>query len=142
MVQDRFGWPHLVHNVKNYINDYNACQHLKTPTTKPTGQVQRIQILNPNWEYVSIDFINDITPFLKVWCNFDCIHKLGKMPHFMATSSQMTTNCMNVFKILRFPWRIINDMDARFMSKFWIELCHLIGRQLAMFINFHRHTYS
>lgn len=70
MVQDPFGWPHLVHNVKNYINAYNACQHIKTLTTKPTGQVQCIQILNPNWECVSIDFINDIPPFLKVVMQF------------------------------------------------------------------------
>ena len=61
-VRVTFWWPEMQGSIRSYIKSCEICQRNKAPTLKPTCMLQPLEILNRNWEVVSMDFIFGLTP--------------------------------------------------------------------------------
>lgn len=65
------------------------------------------------------------------------------MAHFIATvtivSVQETTRLSieNIYKFHGLPFELVKDRDTRFISQFWVALCHILGTRQTISIAFH-----
>ncbi|RVW72817.1 Transposon Ty3-I Gag-Pol polyprotein [Vitis vinifera] len=101
---------------KAYVKSCLVCQMDKTERKKAAGLLQPLPIPEKPWENISMDFI---TGFPK---------KAAKL--FFS----------NVVKHFGLPRDIVSDRDARFTSKFWVELFKLLGSELKFSTTNHPQT--
>ena len=101
--------------------------------------LQPLEILDRNWEVVSIDFISGLTLSANGYdAIFVCVDKLSKMAHFTPTTTHVIAEgtirlfCDHVYKIHGLPKVILNDKNVRFTSRFWDVLHGLLGTKLVM----------
>lgn len=137
-------WGMLVRDMWMLVIFFNI---VKTPTTKPSGLLQPLQIHEWKWEFVNIDFIVSLTPTEQGYNAISlCVDKLTKIDHFMPTMTTMTTMTIEDMKWLFRNYvlnlhdiilKIISDWHARFTYTSQHKLYYLLGNQLAMSTSFH-----
>lgn len=141
-IATRFYFRKMTRRVRQYINDCPNCQLSKPPNEKPWGQLQPIETPGP-FHSLGIDFITGLPKshgFDALLTVTDLFSKAVKLiPCHKTTSAEDTaklffTHCYTTFGL---PTRIVSDRDARFTSKFWSTLIHLLGVKLGMTTAFH-----
>ena len=74
------------------------------------------------------------------------VDRLRKMAHFVPTRTEVGTNetaeifMREVFRLHGLPKQIVSDRDGRFISRFWKEVCRLLGIQQGMSTAYHPQT--
>ena len=142
-----FWWPTLRQDVTAYVQTCVPCQRNKSSTQKPAGLLQPLPIPDRPWAVVSLDFVTCLPPTRTGWdAILVFVDKLTKMVHFAPTTSQCDApdaarlfyEC--VFRLHGVPCALISDRDTRFTSRFWTELCRLLGTKLRMSTAAHPQT--
>ena len=144
LIEKNFWWPNLRNNIKSYVNSCDVYQCSKASTTRIVALLQPLEILKKKWEYVSLDFIIELT-FTRQGHDaiLVCVDKLSKMAHFIATVTivtiEETTRLFidHIHKHHGLPLKIVIVRDTRLTSRFWVALCHILGIRQAMSSTFH-----
>src|SRR5260370_28044843 len=80
-----YNWPGLNSAVRRYVRSCDLCQRNKPSRHAPYGDLIPLEILDRNWESISLDFITD----LPLSHNFDTllvvVDHLSKQAHFVPT---------------------------------------------------------
>ena len=89
MLQRKYSWPNIFHDVTWYVNACTTCRCDKTVRHKLYGPLRFLLIPERPWSSISMDFIE----WLPVSEGFDTIlvvvDQLTKMAHFIPTRSDI-----------------------------------------------------
>ena len=148
LVGQKYYWPCLRKNVKNYVRGCDVCLTSKAVLHKPYGDLQSLLISTHRWKDLSIDFVTGL-PLSTDWKgdSFDLIlvivDRLTKMVHYEPV--KVTINAPGLSEVIidvvirhhGFPDSIISDRRAIFTSKFWSSLCYFLGIKRRLPTAFH-----
>lgn len=142
-----FWWPSMRVDVIDWVKTCASCQRSKSLNKSPAGLLQPIQKPELPWREIGTDLITGLPKTNK---GNDAIivfvDTFTKMVHFVPTIEKCTSVMYaghfvnHVFRLHGCPTKIFSDRDPRFLSKFWIEVCNLIGATQAMSTAFHPQT--
>ena len=131
--------------VRNYVKSCDACQCNKTARHKKYGPLKPLNIPYRSWEYISIDFINDlpkVNGFDEIWV---VVAKFSKMTHFITLKNRQAGNLARKFikeiwRLHGLPLGIVSDRDTVFTSKLWSEVMCLLNISQDMSTAYHEQT--
>jgi hypothetical protein len=139
----RFYFPRMSRRIKRHISECAQCQLSKPSHHKPVGLMNPIESPSEPCHTLSIDFVTGLPlshgydALLTVTDTFSKAIRLiacHKSTTAEETAKLFLAQCYPVFAL---PCKIISDRDARFTSKFWSTLMHLLGIELGMSTAFH-----
>jgi hypothetical protein len=88
--------------------------------------------LDTNWKHISIDLIGPL-PESKGYNAFNVIvDRKSKQMHFIKTNMELSSEGQakifrdTVFKLHRLPEKVISDQCPQYISKFMMDLYHLL----------------
>jgi hypothetical protein len=141
-----FLWPGIHHDVKEFIQRCDVCQHNKYMPTKKQGLLQPLPIPENVWEEITMDFVTHLPNSFGhtvVWVVCD---RLTKYVHFIGLPSRFTAKDIatrfstEIGRLHGFPKSIISDRDPLFLSNFWKELFRIHGTTLKYSSAYHPET--
>lgn len=122
LVQQRFWWPTLHRDVKEFMSACSVCAQAKSSKQPPSGFLRPLPIPRRPWSHIAIDFVTGLpssggkTVVLKV---VDCFSKmvhfipLGKLPSAKRTAEVMI---QHIFWLHGLPRDIALDRSSRPVS--------------------------
>ncbi|RVW24456.1 Transposon Tf2-11 polyprotein [Vitis vinifera] len=118
----------------------------KTERKKVVGLLQPLPIPERPWESISMDFITGFPKVHDFKSIFVVVDRFSKYVVFIPApdacpveeAAKLFFN--NVVKHFRLPRNIVTDRDARFTSRFWVELFKLLGSELKFSTTNHSQT--
>ena len=129
-------WPKMGEDVQAYMKFCLVCQLDKTEKKKMEGLLQPLPIPENPWQSVSMDFISGFPKARDCKSIFVVVDRFSKYSVFMAAPEAcLAEEAANLFfshvvKHFGLPKDIINDRDASFTRRFWVELFKLLGSDL------------
>lgn len=102
------------------------------------GLLEPLPIPNKPWTNISMDFVDSLPKSHGHKVILVVVNRLTKYVHFVALSHHYTATKVvvvfmrDIFKPHGMPHSIVNDRDAVFTSKFWVELFKLPRTELTM----------
>ena len=150
-LSQKYYWPTLRRDVKDYVRGYNICLASKTVRHKPYGDLQFLPVPTHRWKDLSIDFVTGL-PILTDWKgdNYDSIlvivNWLIKTVHYKSV--KVTINALGLAKVIisvivrhhSLLDSIVIDRGSLFTSKFWSLLCYFWGIKWRLSTAFHPQT--
>jgi len=134
-------------HVYNYVKSCHICQRNKPRTQPPMGLLKPLPIPTRPWSSISMDLITCLPETSEGYDSIvTVVDRLTKMVHFfpctIKTSAPELAHLFldNIFRLHGIPESIISDRDPRFVSKFWRELCVLIGTKQNLSSPYHPET--
>ena len=131
-VQDRFYWPTLVEDVRQYCLSCPICQERKSPKTGPQGLLQPIVTTEP-WEMMAMDIWGP-TPTTTIQGNRYVLvisdHFSKWVELFPLPDKRAITIAKQLFHVVgRFgaPRTLLSDQGKEFTATVVAELCALLG---------------
>lgn len=131
-----FFWPYIRSDLTNWVWSCPICQVMKSPTSKPTGLLQPLPILDRIWEDHTMDFMVSLpssSGYMNILVMVDCLtngaHFIPLLSPLIAPAMARTFN-KNVVEHHNVPRSIVSDRDCIFLSAFWKELFKLQGKNV------------
>ena len=151
LVSQKYYWPGLRKDVKNYVKGCDVCLTSKAIRHKPYGDLQSLPIPTHQWKDLSMDFVTSL-PLFADWKgdSYDWIviivDQLTKIVHYEPV--KITIDGPRLAKVIidvvvrhhGLPDSIISDRGAIFTSKFWFSLCYFLEVKRRLLIAFHPQT--
>jgi len=138
----RYHFPKMYRQIKRYCNDCAVCQTSKSSNEKPYGSLYPISTDEP-FHTLSLDYITDLPESNGKNALLTVTDKFTKAVRLIACTKTTTAedtarlyieHCYSIFGL---PVKIISDRDARFTSRFWSTLMHLLGVSQGLTAAFH-----
>jgi len=117
---------------------------VKAEHQRPSGLMQKIEILQWKWEEITMDFVVRLPKTQRghdaIWVVVD---RLTKSTHFIPIKLSQPVEQLaklyvdNVVRLHGIPVSIISDRDARFTSKVLRSLQEALGTQIKLSTAFH-----
>ena len=151
LVAQKYYWPMLRRDVKNYMKGCNIYLTSKAIRHKPYGDLQSLPILTHRWKDLLMDFVTNL-PILTDWKgdSYDLIlvivNRLMKMVHYklvIITIDALSLAEVIINLVVRYhelPDSIVTDRGSLFTSKFWSLLCYFLGIKWRLLTAFHPQT--
>jgi len=146
MVTRNFWWPGVTREVKQYVEEYNACQHNKNCTEQPAGKLMPNLIPNKAWTHISADFITKL-PLVQGYDSIlVVVDWFTKMAHFVPTTEKTMVEGLarlfrdNVWWLHGLPESIILDRGPQFAAGLMRELNEMLGIKTKLSTVFHPQT--
>jgi len=152
LVEDRFYWPHLKHDVFIVLKRCRTCQLSKGIKTN-AGLYSPLPILNQSWGDISMDFVLGLprtvrgydSIFVVVdhsqrWHIFFLAHELMLLPKLHLFFFFFFLCFSGVVRLRGLPKTIVFDRDVKFVSYFWKTLWANMGTKLKFSSAFHPQT--
>jgi hypothetical protein len=138
-----FYWPGMYRDVKQFVTTCSVCQHNKYSTQSPHGLLQPLPLPQQVWEYISMDFIDQLPPTHNRSCIWVIVDRLTKFAHFIALPSSFTAASLapifitEIYRLHGAPKMIVSDRDRVFVRQLWRALFHHLGTSLAFSSSYH-----
>jgi len=88
LVTRNFWWPGVTKEVKQYVEEYNACQCNKNYTEQPAGKLMPNSILEKPWAHISADLITKLPLAQGYDSIIVVVNRLTKIVHFVPTTEK------------------------------------------------------
>jgi hypothetical protein len=138
----RYHFPKMFRQIKHYCNNCSICQTSKPSNERPYGSLYPIQTEEP-FHTLSFDFIMDLpvshgkNALLTVTDKFTKAIRLIACVKTTTAEDTARLHIDSCYSIFGLPVKIISDRDARFTSRFWSTLMHLLGISQGLTSAFH-----
>lgn len=83
LVQQRFWWPTLLKDVKEFVSACPICAQFKPRLTPPAGLLHPLPIPRRPWSHISIDFVTGLPPSNVHTTILTVVDRFSKMVHFI-----------------------------------------------------------
>jgi len=146
LVMRNFWWPGVTREVKQYVEESNACQHNKNKTQSPVEKLMPNSIPEKAWTYISADFIMKLPLAQGYDSILVVVDRFTKIAHFIPTTERMSTEELaqllrdNVWKLHGLPDSIISDRGPQFAAGVMRELNCILGIETKLSTAFHPQT--
>lgn len=133
-------------DVREYVNQCDTCQRIKSDSRKPSGMLQPLPIPEHIWEDVTMDFIEGLPTSNGYNGILVVVDRLSKYGHFIPLVHPYTAKSIArlfveyVIKLHGVPRSIVTDRDRIFISNFWKEFFKMQDTRLAMGSAYHPQT--
>ncbi|MCI30016.1 transposon TF2-1 polyprotein, partial [Trifolium medium] len=131
------------HDVKQFVNSCDVCQHNKYNTHAPYGLLQPLPLPQQVWEDISMDFITNLPTTHNKSVIWVVVDRLTKFAHFIALPTNFTAVSLapvfisEIYRLHGAPKTIVSDRDRVFVSQFWRALFKSLGTTLAFSSSYH-----
>ena len=139
-----FYWPKMQEDIERYVKGCQECQRSKARHHPKIGRFTPLIPPERRWSEISMDFITDLprteSGHDSILVIMDSVSKRVHLIKFNMTWGAAETAKLyfqEIFKHHGLSDRIVSDRNTRFTSKFWQELCRLLGTRVAMSTSFH-----
>ena len=126
-------------DVAEYISKCLTYQKVKAENKHPIGKLQLIELLEWNWDQITIDFVIGLPRTIEVYdAIWVIVDRLTKSAHFIPIKVTLSLERLveiyiaNIVRLHGVPGSIISDRDARFTSHFWKCVQKVLGTQLKL----------
>ncbi|KAI7808332.1 Pol polyprotein [Triplophysa rosa] len=145
-ISQRFWWPSVANDVRQFVLACPTCAQWKTPNRPPAGLLRPLPIPSRPWSHVALDFITGLPRSCGNTVVLTVVDRFSKAVHFVPlpklSSSRETAQLMvdHVFRLHGLPVNIVSDRGPQFTSRFWREFCRQIGASSSLSSGFHLQT--
>ena len=134
LVNRKYWFPHMRIQVQQFVQECDNCQRNKSERSATRGLLEPLQIPVQKWQSISMDWISG----LPISPNYNdsiltIIDRLTHMVHLIPCKTASTALdvaqllIQHVIRLHGVPRTIHSDRDTRLISRFWKELCRLLG---------------
>ena len=88
LVTRNFWWPEVTKEIKQYVEEYDACQYNKNCMKQPAGKLMPNSIPEKPQAYILADFITKLPLAQGYDLILLIVNKLTKMVHFIPTTEK------------------------------------------------------
>ena len=151
LVGQKYYWPSLRKDVKNYVKGCDVCLTSKAVCYKFYGDLRSLLVPTHRWKDLSMDFVTGL-PLFADWKgdSYDSILVIvdhwTKMVYYEPVKVTIDTPGLAeviIDVVVRYHGlldSIISDRGAIFTSKFWSLLCYFLGIKRKLSTAFHPQT--
>lgn len=130
MASQRFWWPSLEKEVKDYDDACPTCAQQNTLHQPPSGLLQPLPGPSRPWSDISLDFVTGLLPSEGNTTVLTVVDRFSKMVHFIPLtklpSAKETADVVlhHAFRLHDFPRDVVSDQGP--FSQFWRAFCKLL----------------
>ena len=147
LLQRKFYWFRMLKDIKEYIQNCDVCQRVKTLRHRFYDETTSLLISVRLWKKISMNFIIEL--FFNCYENdiYDAIlvviDRYSKMTFYILAKSTWSAEDLadvlfdKMFLIFFEIRRVISDRDSLFVSGYWFALCYRIRVKRKLSIVFH-----
>lgn len=146
VIRQRFWWPTLASDVKEYVSACPDCAQVKPTNSPPAGFLRPLPVPRRPWSHISLDFVTGLPPSEGNTVILTVVDRFSKMVHFVALPRLPTAKgtaealLTNVFRIHGIPRDIVSDRGSQFTARFWSSFCRLLGVSVSLSSGWHPQT--
>lgn len=146
VVEQRFWWPSLREDVREFVAACPDCARSKTSRKPPSGLLHPLSIPRRPWCHISIDFVTGFPLSSGNTAVLTVVNRFSKIVHFIPLpklpSAKETAEIMvqHVFRLHGLPRNIVSDRGPQFTARFWKEFCKQLGISVSLSSGFHPQT--
>lgn len=143
VASQRFWWPSMEKEVKEYVDACPTCAQQKTSHQPPSGLLQPLPVPSRPWSDISLDFVTGLPPSEGNTTVLTVVDRFSKMVHFIPLtklpSAKETADVVlhHVFRLHGFPRDVVSDRGPQFISQFWRAFCKLLGATVSLSSGYH-----
>lgn len=146
MLRTRYYWKGMLSDIRRYINNCHACRRAHVPRDKTPGMLHPLPIPDRPWQHLTMDYKSmpkDKHGFDNIFVVMD---RLSKEPittpcHKTDTAEDLARIFIpHIWRYKSFPDSIVSDRGPQFVSKFWDEVCRILGIKIKLSTAFHPQT--
>uniref|UniRef100_A0AAQ4QLT0 Gypsy retrotransposon integrase-like protein 1 n=1 Tax=Gasterosteus aculeatus aculeatus TaxID=481459 RepID=A0AAQ4QLT0_GASAC len=143
VVKQRFWWPSMEREVREYVTACPVCARNKSSRRPPSGLLQPLPVPHRPWSDISLDFVTGLPPSKGNTTVLTVVDRFSKMVHFIPLpklpSAKGTADAvlLHVFRIHGFPKDVVSDRGPQFVSQFWKAFCSLLGATVSLSSGYH-----
>jgi RNase H-like domain found in reverse transcriptase/Integrase zinc binding domain/Integrase core domain len=146
LVKERFYWPGMYKDIKNFVKRCQICQAAKGTDTNQ-GLYVPLPIPTKPWQDISMDFVVGLPLTRKKHDSvYVVVDRFSKMATFIPCKTTLDASkvaelfFIEVVRHRGLPSSIVSDRDVKFMSIFWKELWNRLGTELKFSTTCHPQT--
>ncbi|GJR63778.1 putative reverse transcriptase domain-containing protein [Tanacetum coccineum] len=146
-LRDRYWWPGMKKDIAEYVSKCLTCLKVKAEHQRPSGLLQRPEVLVWKWEGVSMDFVTKLPRTSSghdtIWV---IVNRLTKYTHFLPMREDYKMDRLarlylnEIVARYGMPISIISDRDSRFTSRLWQTMQEALRSRLDMSTAYHPQT--
>jgi len=146
LVTRNFWWSGITKEVKQYMEECDACQCNKNHTEQPAGKLMPNSIPEKPWTHISADFITKLPLAQGYDSILVVVDWLTKMIYFILTIEKMSAEELarlfrdNVWKLYGLSESIISDREPQFVAGLMKELNEMLGIKSKLLTVFYPQT--
>ncbi|KAK5881428.1 hypothetical protein CesoFtcFv8_022227 [Champsocephalus esox] len=145
LIRQRFWWPTMSADTKEYVSACSVCARSKASHQAP-GFLRPLPIPHRPWSHIEVDFVTGLPPsdgndtILTIVDRFSkAVHfvPLPKLPSALETATLLT---QHVFRLHGIPQDIVSDRGPQFSSQVWRAFCRALGASASLSSGYHPQT--
>ncbi|KAI4805924.1 hypothetical protein KUCAC02_010517 [Chaenocephalus aceratus] len=146
LIRQRFWWPTMSADTKEYVSTCSVCARSKASHQAPAGLLRPLPIPHRPWSHIAVDFVTGLPPsdgndtILTIVDRFSkAVHfvPLPKLPSALETATLLT---QHVFRLHGIPQDIVSDRGPQFSSQVWKAFCRALGASASLSSGYHPQT--
>ncbi|KAL0161469.1 hypothetical protein M9458_045194, partial [Cirrhinus mrigala] len=122
-IHQRFWWPSLVPDVKQFVLACSVCAQCKTSNLPPADLLRPLPIPTRPWSHIAHDFVTGLPPSRGNTVILTVVDRFSKAVHFIPLlklpSARETAQLMtdHVFRLHGLPTDVVSDRGPQFTSR-------------------------
>ncbi len=146
LLQARYWWPSMAHDVSQYIRRCSVCAMSKSPRHLPSGKLVPLPVPRRPWSHIGVDFITDLPNSDNNTCILVVVDRFSKacklIPLKGLPTSLETAEALfhQVFRNFGLPEDIVSDRGPQFISRVWKSFFKLLGVTISLSSGYHPHS--
>ena len=143
VVAQRFWWPRLTQDVRNFVAACQVCAQQKTSARPPAGHLHPLSVPRRPWSHIAMDFVTGLPASQGNTVIMTVVDRFSKACHFVPLpglpSAQETAKLMihHIFRLHGLPRDVVSDRGPQFTSAFWREFCRGLGATVSLSSGYH-----
>ncbi|KAL0152505.1 hypothetical protein M9458_052228 [Cirrhinus mrigala] len=146
LLSERFWWPAMARDVRQYIQGCKECAMSKSPRHLPAGKLHPLPVPNRPWSHLRVDFMTDLPSSDGNTCILVIIDRFSKfcrliplkgLPTALETAEILFNH---VFRYYGIPEDIVSDRGPQFISRVWRSFFRLLGVTISLSSGYHPQT--
>ncbi|KAI2645437.1 Transposon Tf2-6 polyprotein [Labeo rohita] len=146
LLSERFWWPTMARDVKQYIQGCKECAMSKSPRHLPAGKLHALPVPNRPWSHLGVDFMTDLPSSDGNTCILVIIDRFSKfcrliplkgLPTALETAEMLFNH---VFRYYGITEDIVSVRGAQFISRVWRSFFRLLGVTIILSSGYHPQT--
>lgn len=143
VVHQRFWWPSVWKDVRDYVLTCPTCVRVKGEHQAPAGMLHPLPVPRRPWSHISMDFVTGLPVSKGCSVVFTVVDRFSKMAHFVPLpklpsapeAAQILID--HVIRLHGFPEDVVSDRGPQFVDWFWMEFCRILGITISLSSGFH-----